>query len=164
MRINKKVVAVAVVLSLIISIDGLILYFIFQPSAPPPVLITYYGENTVPEGLASFPSIPEQTLYYSWNLTMTNLNPTTGISVPAESAVQPLVSKYPELVSVNMYVPNEGFTGNLTLLMDAVAIKGNMARQCFVIFANSHLSSDQIISLTEDLNAYLVPALFEWYS
>ena len=164
MRINKKIVTIAVVLSLIICIDGLILYFIFQPSPPPPVLITYYGENTVPEGLSGFPSIPEQSLYYSWNLTMTNLNPTSGISVPAESAVQPLVSKYPELVSVNMYVPTEGFTGNLTLLMDAIAIKGNMARQCFVIFANRQLSSDQIISLTEDLNAYLAPALVEWYS
>jgi hypothetical protein len=164
MKINNKVVAVALSLSLIICIGGLIYYFVSQPPPPPPVLITYHGENTVPEGLTGFPSIPEQFLYYSWNLTMTNLNPTSGISVPAERAVQPLVSKYPELVSVNTYVPNEGYTGNLTLLMDSVAIKGNMARQCFVIFAKSHLSSDQIISLTEDLNTYLAPALVEWYS
>jgi hypothetical protein len=95
---------------------------------------------------------------------MTNLNPVSGIGVPAERALQPLVSKYPQLVAVNVYVPNEGFTGNLTLLMDAVAINGNMARQCFVIFANSQLSSDQIVSLTEDLNTYLAPALVEWYS
>ena len=164
MRINKKVVAVAIVLSLIICINGLILYFIFQPSPPPPVLITYYGENVVPEGLVGFPSIPEQSLYYSWILTMTNLNPVSGIGVPAERALQPLVSKYPQLAAVNSYVPNEGFTGNLTLLTDAIAINGNMARQCFVLFAKSQLNSDQIISLTEDLNTYLAPALIEWYS
>jgi hypothetical protein len=161
MRINKKVVVIAFCLSLIICIDGLIFYFIFQP---PPVLITYYGENTVPEGLVGFPSITNQPLFYSWNLEITNLNPVSGIGVPAERALQPLVSKYPQLVAVNMYVPNEGFTGNLTLLMDATAINGNMARQCFVLFAKSQLSSDQIISLTEDLNTYLAPALIEWYS
>ena len=164
MKINKKVVAVALSLSLIICIGGLVYYFISQPPPPPPVLITYHGENTVPEGLSGFPSIPEQTLYYSWNLTMTNLNPVGGISVSAERALQPLVSKYPQLVAVNMYVTNEGFTGNLTLLMDAIAINGNMARQCFVLFAKSQLSSDQIVSLTEDLNTYLAPALVEWYS
>jgi hypothetical protein len=161
MRISKKVIAVAVVLSLIICIDGIIFYFIFQP---PPVLITYYGENVVPEGLLGFPSITNQPLFYSWNLEMTNLNPVSGIGVPAERALQPLVSKYPQLVAVNMYVPNEGYSGNLTLLMDATAINGNMARQCFVLFAKSQLSSDQIISLTEDLNTYLAPALIEWYS
>jgi len=157
MRINKKVVVVAIVLSLIICINGLVLYFIFQPPPPPPVLITYYGENVVPEGLVDFPSIVP-TLFYSWNLTMTNLNPVSGIGVPAESAVQPLISKYPQLVVVR------GLSGNSTLLMDAVAINGNMARQCFVIFAHSQLSSDQISSLTEDLNTYLAPALIEWYS
>jgi hypothetical protein len=164
MRINKKVVAIAFCLSLIICINVLIFYFIFQPPPPPPVLITYYGENVVPEGLVGFPSITNQPLFYSWNLTMTNLNPTSGIGVPAERAVQPLVSKYPQLVSVNMYVPNEGYTGNLTLLMDATALNGNMAKQCLVIFANSQLSSDQLISLTEDLNTYLAPAIVEWYS
>ena len=157
MRISNKVIAIAVVLSLIVCINILILYFIFQPSPPPPVLLTYYGENVVPEGLVGFPGITHP-LFYSWNLTMTNLNPVSGIGVPAESAVQPLISKYPQLTTV------QGFFGNLTLLMDAVAINGNMARQCFVIFANSQLSNDQINSLTEDLNTYLAPALVEWYS
>jgi hypothetical protein len=157
MKINNKVIAIAVILSLIICINALIIYFISQPPPPPPVLITYYGENIVPEGLENFPSITHP-LFYSWNLTMTNLNPVNGIGVPAESAVQPLISKYPQLTTA------QGISGDQTLLMDAVAINGNMARQCFVIFANSQLSNDQIDSLTEDLNTYLTPALVEWYS
>jgi len=88
----------------------------------------------------------------------------SGIGVPAERALQPLVSKYPQLVTTNVYVPDEGYSGNLTLLSDATAFSGNMARQCLVLFANSQLSSDQIRSLTEDLNTYLAPALIEWYS
>ncbi|MCW4046748.1 MAG: hypothetical protein NWE99_04190 [Candidatus Bathyarchaeota archaeon] len=161
MRISKKTIAVAFSLSLIISIGGLIYYFVSQP---PPVLITYHGENTVPEGLVGFPTTTNQPFFYSWNLTMTNLNPASGIGVPAERALQRLVSKYPQLVTVNMYIPGEGYTGNLTLLMDVTAFNGNMAKQCFVLFAKSQLSSDQIISLTEDLNTYLAPALIEWYS
>jgi hypothetical protein len=161
MRINKKIAAVAFSLSAIICIGGLIYYLVSQP---PPVLITYYGENIVPEGLVGFPSITNQPFFYSWNLKMTNLNPMSGIGVPAESALQPLVSKYPQLATVNIYIAGEGYTGNLTLLMDATAINGNMAEQCFVIFANSQLGSDQISSLTEDLNTYLAPALIEWYS
>lgn len=96
MRMNKKVVAVAFSLSLIICMGALIYYFISQPPSQPPVLITYHGENTVPEGLVGFPSITNQPLFYSWNLTMTNLNPVSGIGVPAERALQPLVSKYPQ--------------------------------------------------------------------
>jgi len=88
----------------------------------------------------------------------------SGIGVPAERALQPLVSKYPQLVTTNVYVPDEGYSGNLTLLSAVTAFSGNMARQCFVLFANSQLSSDQISSLTEDLNTYLAPALIEWYS
>ena len=160
MRINKKVVVAAFSLSLILCIFGLIYYFVSQP----PVLITYHGENTVPEGLVGFPSITNHPFFYSWNLTMTNLNPVSGIGVPAEQALQPLVSKYPQLATVNMYVIDQGYYGNLTLLMDATAYTGNMARQCFVIFAKSQLSSEQIISLTEDLNTYIAPALVEWYS
>lgn len=160
MGMNKKVVAVAFSLSLIIGIGWLIYYYISQP----PVLITYHGENVIPEGLVGFPSTTNQPLFYSWNLTITNLNPVSGIGVPAERTLQPLVSKYPQLVAVNMYIPDQGFSGNLTLLMDATAFNGNMARQCFVIFAKSQLSSDQISSLTEDLNTYLAPALIEWYS
>jgi hypothetical protein len=156
MRINKKVVAAAFSLSLIISIGGLIYYFISQP---PPVLLTYHGENVVPEGLVGFPSIKNQPFFYSWNLTMTNMNPVSGIGVPAEHALQPLVLKYPQLVT--MTVTN---SDDLTLLFDATAFSGNMARQCLVLFANSQLSSDQISNLTEDLNTYLAPALIEWYS
>jgi hypothetical protein len=154
---NKKVVVVVVSLVLIISIVAVVMYVV-QQSAPK-VLITYHGENVVPEGLVGFPSVTNHPLFYSWNLTMINLNPVNGIGVPAERALQPLASKYPQLAT--MKVAN---SDDLTLLMDATAFSGNMARQCFVIFANSQLSSDQISSLTEDLNTYLAPALIEWYS
>jgi hypothetical protein len=155
MRRNKKVVVVVVSLVLIISIVAVIIYI--QLSAPT-VLITYHGENVVPEGLVGFPTTNEP-FFYSWNLTMTNINPVSGIGVPAESALQPLVSKYPQLVT--MKVTN---SDDLTLLCDATAFNGNMAKQCFVLYANSQLSSDQISSLTEDLNMHLTPALIEWYS
>lgn len=164
MKTSKKVVLTAFSLSIVICIGGLAYYFVSQPSPPPPVLITYHGENVVPEGIVGFPMSNSQPFFYSWNLTMTNLNPLSGIGVPAEHALQPLVSKYPQLATVNMYIPNEGYIGNLTLLMDATSFSGNMAKQCFVIFAKSQLSSDQIISLTEDLNIYLAPALIDWFS
>jgi len=157
MRMNKKVVAVVVSLVLIISINAVIIYI--QLSAPK-VLIAYHGENVVPEGLTGFPSITNQPFFYSWNLTMVNINnPVSGIGVPAERALQPLVSKYPQLVT--MTVTN---SDDLTLRLDATAFTGNMAKQCFVLYANSQLSSDQISGLTEDLNTHLAPALIEWYS
>ncbi len=159
MRMKKKVVVVAVSLVLIISIVAVIVYIVQQSSAPK-VLITYHGENAVPESLVNFPSITNKPLFYSWNLTMININnPVSGIGVPAERALQPLVSKYPQLVT--MTVTN---SDDLTLLCDVTAFNGNMAKQCFVLYANSQLSSDQISSLTEDLNTHLAPALIEWYS
>jgi hypothetical protein len=164
MKLSMKTVAVAFALSLIISIGGLIYYFLSQPPPQPPALFIFNGENTVPESLVGFPSVTTYPLFYSWNLTFTNINPVSGIGAPAEQALQPLVSKYPQLATINMYTPDAGYSGNLTLRCDATAYGGNMARQCFVIFANSALSSDQMISLTEDLNTYLAPALIEWYS
>jgi hypothetical protein len=158
MRMKKKVVVVVVSLVLIISIAAVVVYIVQQSSAPK-VLLTYHGENVVPESLVNFPSITNKPFFYSWNLTMTNINPVSGIGVPAESALQPLVSKYPQLVT--MKVTN---SDDLTLLCDATAFNGNMAKQCFVLYANSQLSSDQISSLTEDLNMHLTPALIEWYS
>ena len=157
MRMNKKVVVAVVSLVLIISISAVIIYI--QLSAPK-VLITYHGENTVPEGLTAFPSITNQPFFYSWNLTMVNINnPVSGIGVPAERALQPLVAKYPQLVT--MTVTN---SDDLTLLFDVTAFTGNMVEQCFVLFAKTQLSSDQITSLTEDLNTFLAPALIEWYA
>jgi hypothetical protein len=161
---NKKVAVVVVFLILIISIVSVIIYI--QLSAPK-VLITYHGENVVPEGLIDFPSPwldistnqPAPKVFYAWNLTMININPVSGIGVPAERALQPLVSKYPQLVTVT--VTN---SDDLTLRCDATAFTENMAKQCFVLYANSQLSSDEISSLTEDLNMQLAPALIEWYS
>ena len=157
MRINKKVVVAVVSLVLIISISAVTIYI--QLSLPK-VLITYHGENTVPEGLTAFPSITNQPLFYSWNLTMININnPVSGIGVPAERALQPLAPNYPQLVTMTVTNSND-----LTLLFDVTAFSGNMAEQCLVLFANSQLNSDQISSLTEDLNTHLAPALIEWYS
>jgi hypothetical protein len=164
MRMNKKVVVVVVFLVLIISIVSVAVYI--QLSAPK-VLITYHGENAVPEGLTGFPSPwlnvstnqPAPKFFYSWNLTMININPVSGIGVPAERALQPLVSKYPQLVTIKITNSED-----LTLALDATAFTGNLAKQCFVLYANSQLSGDQISSLTEDLTTYLAPALIEWYS
>jgi len=154
---KKKVAVAAVFLVLIISIAAVIIYI--QLSAPK-VLITYHGENVVPEGLTGFPNITNYPFFYSWNLTLVNIdNPVSGIGVPSERALQPLVAKYPQLVTIKITNSED-----LTLLLDVTAFTGNMAEQCFVLFANSQLSNDQITSLTEDLNAQLVRALIDWYS
>ena len=147
-----------------------------QPSpspAEPTVIMTYYGENTVPDAIEGFPnpwfdpftnqSAP--SFYYSWNLTMVNLNPVSGVGVPLERAFQPLVTKYPTLATVHVTIPNTPYgSGNLTLRCDAVGFNGRMDKLCMVLFSYSQLSTDQIVNLTQDMITLLTPALIEWYS
>jgi hypothetical protein len=139
----------------------------------PEILLTYYGENAVPEGIVGFPnpwfdlfsnqSAP--SYHYSWNLTMVNLNPVNGIGVPTERAFQPLVTKYPMLATSHMFVPNAPYgSGNLTLYCDMTGFNGRMDKLCMVLFSYSQLDSDQINNLTQDMIAQLTPAIIEWYS
>ena len=77
-----------------------------KPTTPavPTVIITYYGENIVPAGLNGFPNLwlytgNNQTgpnfYYYSWNLTMVNINPVTGVGGAFDRVFPSLVPNYP---------------------------------------------------------------------
>jgi hypothetical protein len=137
------------------------------------VIITYYGENIVPGGLVNFPnpwmdffnnqSAPP--FYYSWNLTLVNINPVSGVGVPMERAFQPLVAKYPSLAISRMAIPNQPCNaGNLTLWCDTTGFNGRMDKQCMVLFSYSQLSSEQVDNITKDIITQLTPAIIEWYS
>lgn len=158
-----------------VTING-INYTATQPSAtpgPPVVILTYYGENIVPDEIVGFPnpwydpftnqSAPN--FFYSWNLTVVNINPVNSFGVPIQRAFQSLVAKYPQLATAYMDVPNQPYgTGNLTLRADTVGFNGRLDKQCIVLFSYSQLSNDQIINLTQDLINQLTPAIIDWYS
>lgn len=144
-----------------------------QTPGAPAVIVTYYGENKVPDGLINFPnpwidffnnqSTPP--FYYSWNLTLVNINPVSGVGVPMERAFQPLVTKYPMLAISHVAVPNQPYgTGNLTLWCDTTGFNGRLDKQCMVLFSYSQLSNDQVNNLTQDIITQLTPAIIEWYS
>jgi hypothetical protein len=144
-----------------------------QTPGEPAVIITYYGKNMVPGGIVNFPnpwidffnnqSAPP--FYYSWNLTLVNINPVSGVGVPMGKAFQPLVAKYPMLAISHVDVPNQPYgTGNLTLWCDTTGFNGRLDKQCMVLFSYSELSNDQIINLTQDITTQLTPAIIEWYS
>jgi len=144
-----------------------------QASGVPAVIITYYGENIVPGEIVNFPNpwldfFNNQTkppFYYSWNLTMVNINPVSGVGVPMERAFQPLVTKYPMLAISHVNVPNQPYgTGNLTLWCDTTGFNGRLDKQCMVLFSYSQLSNEQINNLTQDIITQLAPAIIEWYS
>jgi hypothetical protein len=159
-----------------VTINGI--NYTAQQSQPTPpqtsaVLITYYGENKVPGGIVGFPnpwydpfgnqSAP--SFYYSWNITMVNINPVNGLGIPMQRAFEPLVTKYPMLATSFMDVPNMPYgTGNLTLRADTVGFNGRLDKQCMVLFSYSELSNDQINNLTQDIITNLTPAIIEWYS
>jgi hypothetical protein len=136
------------------------------------VIITYYGENMVTPGLTGFPnpwmdfwynqSTPP--FYYSWNLTVVNINPVSGVGTPMGPALEPLVAKYPMLAISHVTVPNAPpGTGPLTLWVDTTGFNGRLDKQCMVLYSYSQLSSDQITSLTQDLTTQLTPAIIDWY-
>jgi hypothetical protein len=144
-----------------------------QTPETPTVIITYYGENIVPGGLVNFPnpwidffnnqSTPP--FYYSWNLTLVNINPISGVGVPMERAFQPLVAKYPMLAISRTAIPNQPYNaGNLTLWCDTTGFNGRMDKQCMVLFSYNQLSNEQVDNLTKDIITQLTPAIIEWYS
>jgi hypothetical protein len=147
-----------------------------SPSASPAleVTITYYGMNVGAAGVLGFISTPyldaasNQTVStvtcYTWNITMTNLIPTSLPSGNFDQALEPLVAKYPNLLT--MYIPNPlgGVSDNLTLMWCCSSFNGNLAKCCFALYAKSPLSSDQINMLTQDLTSQLTPAIVGWYS
>jgi hypothetical protein len=144
-----------------------------QTPGAPAVIITYYGENRVPDGMVGFPnpwydffgnqSAP--SYYYSWNITVVNINPVNGLGVPMQRGFEPLVTKYPMLATSFVDVPNMPYgTGNLTLRADVTGFNGRMDKQCMVLFSYSQLSNDEVNNLTRDIIAQLTPAIIEWYS
>ncbi len=163
-----------------------------QPDAAPTdapgsasVTLTYYGQNVVPSGISGFPATflwtsrnqmlytgDNQTIFYTWTIRVHNLNPTQGISVPLEKILPPLASQYPELITKNItrtnnddpWQPKTEVTNDLMPCCDITTFNANQARYCFVLFAYSPLSSEQIDAVTAYLNAQLPPAIIEWYS
>jgi hypothetical protein len=102
---------------------------------------------------------------YTWNITITNLTPTSLPGGNFDQALEPLVAKYPNLLT--QYIPNapgQGLSDNLTLMWCCGSFNGNLAKCCFALYAKSPLSSDQINMLTQDLTSQLTPAIIGWYS
>ena len=107
-----------------VTINGI--NYTAQPAPAPgtiAVTITYYGENTVPAGLTGWPTDPynwvekstNQTIsnyvFYTWKLTMLNINSMDSPFPAFDRTLPSLVSKYPELLTRNATEPN---TINLT--------------------------------------------------
>ena len=138
--------------------------------------IAYYGVNIVPPGLTGFPTDPyhawyekNQTLpnysYYTWRLTLQNINSMDSPSVPFDHTLPSFVSKYPELLTRNETYPGtSNLTNSLTVRYDMTRFNANMANWCFVIFTRSELSPEQLNNLTVDLQTIVVPAIIDWYS
>jgi hypothetical protein len=169
-----------------VSINGI--NYTAQPpdnQTPPPTYtqigavtatIAYYGANIVPPGLTGFPSDPyhawyekNQTLpsygYYTWRLTLQNINSMDSPNVPFDRILPSFVSKYPELLTRNETYPGtSNLTDVLTVRYDMTRFNANMANWCFVIFTRSELSPEQLNNLTVDLQTIVVPAIIEWYS
>ena len=144
-----------------------------QTIGAPEVIITYFGENAVPDGLINFPNPwidffnnqSKPPYYYSWNLTIVNINPVSGLGVPLERAFQPLVTKYPMLAISHVTIPNQPYGyGNLTLWCDITGFNGRMDKQCMVLFSYSQLNIEEVNNLTKDIIAQLTPAIIDWYS
>ncbi len=155
---KKKIIAVlAIVLVIIVAVVAI--FFVISNSSKPTAVFTYLGENYVPSGITNFPG--SNLTFYSWKLVITNLVVVSGIGTPSVQALQPLVSKYPELATI----PISG-SDQTTLKMDCTGYpgSGSLDKQVVVLFANSPLSSDQIKSLTQDLNTYFSPAIIKFES
>ena len=114
--------------------------------------IAYYGANTVPPGLTAFPTDPyhawyekNQTLpsygYYTWRLTLQNINSMDSPNVPFDRMLPSFVAKYPELLTRNETEPGtSNLTNVLTVRYDMTRFNANMANWCFVIFTRTELS------------------------
>ncbi len=144
-----------------------------QKSGEPQVIVAYIGENMVPDGIQGFPNPwwdpfgnqSEPSYYYSWNLTVVNINPVNSFGVPMERSFQALVTKYPQLATAHVTIPNTPYgSGPLTLRCDTVGFNGRLDKQCMVLFSYSQLSNVEISNLTEDIRTVLIPAIIDWYS
>jgi hypothetical protein len=133
--------------------------------ATPTVFLTYYGENIAPEGLTDFPrawvnklnnqSAP--SFFYTWNLTIANVYSAASPYNVFESALQPLVSKYPQVITLTI-------NSRTFFALDSGSFSSNLAKSFFALYSNTELSSDQINSLTQDLTTQLTPVLIQYYS
>jgi hypothetical protein len=134
-------------------------------SSTPAVLLTYYGENIAPEGLTDFPrawvnKLNDQSapsFFYTWNLTIANVYSAASPYNVFESALQPLVSKYPQIITLTI-------NSRTFFALDSGSFSSNLAKSFFALYSNTELSSDQINSLTQDLTTQLTPVLIQYYS
>jgi len=138
--------------------------------------ITYYGQNIVPPGLTGFPTDPyhawyekNQTLpsygYYTWRLTLQNINSMDSPNVAFDRMLPSFVAKYPELLTRNeTELGTSNLTNVLTVRYDMTRFNANMANWCFVLFTRSELTPEQLNSLTTDLQTIVAPTIIDWYS
>lgn len=158
MAMNKKIIIAALAVLLIAVVAAVGILYVSPNNSKPTAVFTYQGQNYVPAGITNFPD-SNLTLFYSWKLTITNMNAQPGIGTPSVQALQPLVAKYPELATI----PIQGST-QTTLNMQVTGYpgSGDLHEQIVVLLANNQLSTAQINSLTKDLNTYFSPAIIKF--
>jgi hypothetical protein len=97
------------------------------------------------------------SFFYTWNLTIANVYSAASPYNVFESALQPLVSKYPQVITLTI-------NSRTFFALDSGSFSSNLAKSFFALYSNTELSSDQINSLTQDLTTQLTPVLIQYYS
>lgn len=175
MKRNLLLILSLVVVAIIIVSIFTVLYLNGNKSGNKPTVdIRYYGVNVGPNGNIGFVQVPtvdaatNQTVkvitYYTWNITITHLNPATPPG-DFDQALEPLVAKYPDLFTT--YIPNttgEGVTKNVTVQWTCYSYNGNNAESGLTLCAKNELSNQQITQLTQDLKSELPAVILKYYS
>lgn len=107
--LNKKLIAVIIVVVLIATVSVFEVLNMQQEAAKQRVEAAYFGMNQVPPGLeANFPSdtIPaggHVNYYYSWNITVYNLNPLVGWGDTIKNFLKSEMQTYPQLATYTLF-------------------------------------------------------------
>jgi hypothetical protein len=163
--LSKKVIA-AVVVVIVVLVASVSVYVVLnmQENAKPKVKATYNGENTAPSGIPSdFPMHPagfSTPYYYCFNITVLNLDTTQGINTPLDDVLRSLIPKYPQF---STWTP-PGADKQAVFTDVRSYSPTHQDRTCIAIFTTSQLTSEQVDSLTADLNAQLEPTVIAWYA
>ncbi len=163
-----------------VNINGI--NYTAQPTQPytagaPAVTITYYGENSLPPQISQSEVIPQSILdastgqtvtdftYYAWNITLVNVFVVNSPNNIGSRLLQPLVAENPTLLTMQVGRNSMGLNPeDQTAQGFFVSYNANTAKYVLVLFARTQLSSEEINSLTNDLNTLVAQALLEWYS
>ncbi len=148
----------------------------YTPSAPA-VIVTYYGENTLPPQITDREFIPQTILdastgqtisnftYYSWNVTMANIFVVNSPNNIGSRLLQPLVARNPSLITMQIGQNSMGLNPDeQTAQGFFVSYNANTAKYYLILFTRTPLSSDELNNLTNDLNTIVASALLEWYA